>query len=165
MGRVRKGAITKARAVRAEHGVALDVPLPDLLRFVERDCGVPVVILEDLGEDLAGAYLPNGGRPVIFLNGTDGAARMRFTLAPELGPHVFRASRAQDTLEGLVQPGHWREVRANAFAAELLIPEPAVLAWARDRARPASVRGVADLAGTFGTSHAASAIRLATAGL
>src|SRR4051812_4374687 len=161
MGRVRKGAITKARAVRAEHGVALDVPLPDLLRFVERDCGVPVVILDDLGEDLAGAYLPNAGRPVIFLNGTDGAARMRFTLAHELGHHVFRDSRAQDTLEGLVRPGHWREVRANAFAAELLIPEPAVLRWARKRVELASLESVAGLAGAFGTSLAASAIRLA----
>ena len=42
-------------------------PVPDLLDLAERHCGVPVVIAETLPGDLAGAYLPRDGTPVILL--------------------------------------------------------------------------------------------------
>jgi Zn-dependent peptidase ImmA (M78 family) len=84
---------------------------------------------------------------------------MRFTLAHELAHHVFGDHRQADTHAGLVSPGHWIEVRANAFAAELLMPLPAVSGYA------ATVASVTALAEAFGTSLIASAIRLETAGL
>lgn len=159
MGPASKAGVTKARRVRERAGVGLDGPIPDLLRFAEEDVGVPVVIPERLPGDLAGAYLPRGGRPVILLNGADPAARLRFTLAHELAHHAFRDDRQTDTHAGLVRPGHWIEVRANAFAAELLMPLPAVSGY------EATAAGVVALAERFGTSLLASVIRLETAGL
>ncbi len=159
MGVAAKSGVTKARRVRERFGLGLDGPIPDLLALAERDLGVPVVIPEALPDDLAGAYLPRHGHPVILLNGTDFAARMRFTLAHELAHHVFGDHRQADTHAGLVSPGHWIEVRANAFAAELLMPLPAVGGY------EATMDSVVALAGAFGTSLLASVIRLETAGL
>jgi Zn-dependent peptidase ImmA (M78 family) len=129
VGVATKAGITKARRVREELGLGLDGPVPDLLVLAERDLGVPVIIPERLPHDLAGAYLPRDGEPVIFLSGADPPARMRFTLAHELGHHAFFDHRQADTHAGLVSPGHWIEVRANAFAAELLMPAPAVAGY------------------------------------
>ena len=97
------------------------------------------------------------------MNGADSASRLRFTLAHELGHHVFHDDRSEDTHAGIVTSGHWIEVRANAFAAELLAPAPAVVAWMAGRA--ASIDTIVELANAFGTSTVASAIRLETAGL
>ena len=159
MGPASKAGVTKARRLREHLGLGLDGPIADLLRVTEDDLGVPVVIPERLPGDLAGAYLPRGGEPVILLNGADAAVRMRFTLAHELAHHRFGDHRQADTHAGLVSPGHWIEVRANAFAAELLMPLPAVADF------EPTLEGVVALAGTFGTSLLASAIRLETAGL
>jgi Zn-dependent peptidase ImmA (M78 family) len=161
-GPATKGARTKAHRVRTEHGLGLDGPVPDLLRLADR-LGVNVVVPERLPRDLAGVYLPREPRPVILLNGADIAPRLRFTLAHELAHHVFHDDRQEDTHAGLVKNGHWIEVRANAFAAELLMPAPAMAAFATQGA-PGIDRVIA-VANTFGTSLLASAIRLATAGL
>lgn len=160
MGTAAKAGVTKARRVRERFGLGLDGPIADLLALAERDLGVPVVIPERLPDDLAGVYLPRNGRPVILLNGADAPARLRFTLAHELGHHCFGDHRRTDTQAGLVAPGHWIEVRANAFAAELLMPEPAVAGYADPS--PAVVAAIAE---RFGTSLLASLIRLQTAGL
>lgn len=159
MGPASKAGVTKARRLREHLGLGLDGPIADLLRVAETDLGVPVVIPERLPGDLAGAYLPRGGDPVILLNGADPAPRMRFTLAHELAHHQFGDDRQEDTHAGLVRPGHWIEVRANAFAAELLMPRPAVAGY---EPTPASVSA---LASAFGTSLLASVIRLETAEL
>lgn len=159
MGVAAKAGITKARRLRERLGLGLEGPIADLLRVTEHDLGVPVVIPEQLPGDLAGAYLPRAGDPVILLNGGDPAPRMRFTLAHELAHHEFRDDRQEDTHAGLVSPGHWIEVRANAFAAELLMPLPAVAEF------EPTLGGVVALASRFGTSLLASAIRLETAGL
>lgn len=160
MGVASKAGITKARRLREQHGLGLDGPVPDLLALAERDLGVPVIIPERLPHDLAGAYLPRNGEPVILLNGADGPARMRFTLAHELGHHAFFDHRQADTHAGLVSPGHWIEVRANAFAAELLMPAPAVVGYTEP-----TVETVVAIAARFGVSLLAAAIRLETAGL
>lgn len=159
MGVAAKAGATKARRLRGRLGLGLDGPIADLLALAERDLGVPVVIPEALPDDLAGAYLPRHGRPVILLNGADAASRMRFTLAHELAHHVFGDHRQADTHAGLVSPGHWIEVRANAFAAELLMPLPAVSEY------EATLASATALAERFGTSLIASAIRIETAGL
>ncbi len=160
MGPASKAGVTKAHRLRLQLGLGLDGPIGDLLSVAEADLGVPVCIPERLPADLAGAYLPRGGQPVIFLNGTDPAARMRFTLAHELAHHAFGDDRQADTHAGLVRPGHWIEVRANAFAAELLMPGPAVAGFSEP-----TVATVVAMAERFGTSLLASAIRLETAGL
>ena len=160
MGPASKAGVTKARRIRERFGLGLDGPIADLLVLAERELGVPVVIPERLPDDLAGVYLPRDGRPVILLNGADAPARLRFTLAHELGHHAFGDHRQADTHAGLVSPGHWIEVRANAFAAELLMPAPAVAAYTEP-----TVATVNEIAARFGTSLLASAIRLQTAGV
>ncbi len=159
MGRAAKAGVTKARRLRERLGLGLDGPIPDLLALAERDLGVPVVIPETLPGDLAGAYLPRHGDPVILLNGADAPTRMRFTLAHEVAHHEFVDHRQADTHADLVGPGHWIEVRANAFAAELLMPLPAVAGYG------ATLADAVALASAFGTSLIASVIRLETAGL
>ena len=159
MGVAAKAGRTKAHRLRERFGLGLDGPVPDLLTLAEDDLGVPVVIPETLPGDLAGAYLPREDGSVILLNGADSASRLRFTLAHELGHHCFGDDRQADTRAGLVTSGHWLEVRANAFAAELLMPLPAVTGY------EATVASVTALAEAFGTSLLASAIRIETAGL
>lgn len=159
MGVASKSGVTKARRLREQLGLGLDGPVPDLLVLAEHVLGVPVVIPEQLPDDLAGAYLPRDGDPVIFLNGADPPARMRFTLAHEIGHHAFGDHRQADTHAGLVSPGHWIEVRANAFAAELLMPAPAVSGY------EATLASLVAMAERFGTSLLACAIRLETADL
>jgi Zn-dependent peptidase ImmA (M78 family) len=160
MSRVAKQATTKARRFREQHGLGAVEPMADLLAVVETRCGVAVVILEALGGDIAGAYLPRDGEPVILLNGSDSPQRMRFTLAHELGHHVFHDDHREDTHAGLAKPGHWIEVRANAFAAALLMPEAAVAVPA-DAVTLDDVRAVAD---RFGVSLIAACFRFKSCG-
>jgi Zn-dependent peptidase ImmA (M78 family) len=160
MSRVAKQASTKARGVRSDHGLGPTAPITDLLEFIEQRCGVPVAIFETLGGDTAGAYLPRDGDPVILLNGSDAPQRMRFTLAHELGHHVFHDDHREDTHAGLARPGHWIEVRANHFAAELLMPEEAM----EVPDGPATLEDVRAVAARFGVSLLAACIRIGTCG-
>jgi len=137
---------------------------------------VPVAVLPRLEGDLAGGYYSRAGRCVIIINADDLPARMRFTLAHELAHHYFRhlervpalrgAANIQDTRRDIAYAHDWWEVQANAFASELLIPEPAVACWDAQRTVTGiGLDAVADLACTFGTSLTMAAIRLGTAGL
>jgi Zn-dependent peptidase ImmA (M78 family) len=161
-----KGGRTKARNLRTSVGVPLDVPLPDVLGLAERSLGVPVAIFGRLGDDVAGAYISRGERRLIVLNGSDPAVRVRFTLAHELAHHCFGDDARPDTHAGLAVPGHWIEVRANAFAAELLMPHEAVLRWTDGRRlRPARLDDVVEAAAAFGVSALAACYRLQEAGV
>lgn len=165
-GTSRKAGRTRARRLRADHGIPLDVPLPDVLALAEHDIGVPVAIFERLGDDLAGAYVRRGDRRLILLNGSDHPVRLRFTLAHELGHHCFGDDVQPDTHAGLVGAGHWMEVRANAFASELLMPAEAVERWAR-RHDLGDVRlaDLVEMALAFGVSALVACFRLHDAGL
>ena len=57
----------RAREARTELGLGLDGPLGDLLEAVEGPGGAHVVVL-DLGDGVAGAYLARADRPLIFVN-------------------------------------------------------------------------------------------------
>ena len=175
MGRAADNGATGAQNLRRKHGIPLDVPLPDLLALVERGCGVPVAVLPRLHGDLAGGYYKRGEKRVIIVNGDDPVARMRFTLGHELGHHYFHhlervdelngATSIQDTRAEINYAKDWWEVQANAFAAELLIPLPALERWERERTIPGfGLDAVADLACGFGTSLTMAALRLKIAG-
>ena len=155
-GRASKAGRTKARRLREQYGLGLDGPVPDLLELVEERVGVPVAIFGGLDE-LAGAYVCRGERRLILLNGDDHPVRLRFTLAHELAHHLFHDDAQPDTHAGLAVPGHWIEVRANHFAAELLLPEES-LEDAED------LRDVVACAARHGVSAAAAAFRLADCG-
>jgi Zn-dependent peptidase ImmA (M78 family) len=130
------------------------------------------VPVEAIAEDLLGLYVEEvdlygvsgllyPSERLIQLNANDVPARRRFTLAHEIGHWVCQVPggqgapvmcRAED-----VAPGADRalEREANVFAAELLLPEPAVRAAADDPA-------AADL---FGVSGEAMRWRLYSFGL
>lgn len=163
---VRKAGATKARRLRERHGIAPDVALPDVLDLAERQVGVSVLIFEHLGDDLAGAYLPRGDERLVLLNGSDAPVRLRFTLAHELCHHCFGDDAQPDTHAGLARPGHWIEVRANAFAGELLVPGPAVARWVeKRRVERADLYDVVALALQFGVSAMVAFYRLCDAGV
>jgi Zn-dependent peptidase ImmA (M78 family) len=153
-----------ARAARAVLGAKVDAPLPDVLALVEEGHGVPVGVLA-LDAGIAGAYLPRARGALILLNGSDPVQRLRFTLAHELGHHVLEHERSVDTHAVLRRPVRAIEVQANAFAAELLVPVAAVLAWRAARAdAPVGLDAVVELAADFGISAPAALFRLQAAG-
>jgi Zn-dependent peptidase ImmA (M78 family) len=159
----RAEVLAAARAARGALGAGEEEPV-DVLALVEDGHGVPVGVLE-LGPELAGAYLRRPRGAVILVNGGDAAARLRFTLAHELGHHVLEHAQSVDTPAGLAAPAARAEIDANAFAAELLVPVAAVRAWlaARD---PVAVGldEVVALAAAFGVSAPAALFRLQAAG-
>jgi Zn-dependent peptidase ImmA (M78 family) len=159
----RKAGRTKARRLRENRGIAADVPLPDVLALAEADLGLRVVILADLG-DVAGAYL--GNKRLVLLNGADAPVRLRFTLAHELCHHLFGDDAQPDTHAGLARPGHWIEVRANAFAAELLVPTAGLERWvAKRKLSDADLYEVVACALQFGVSAHVALFRLVDAGV
>jgi Zn-dependent peptidase ImmA (M78 family) len=174
-GQASRNGATGARNLRVRRGLPLDGRLPDLLTLVEDGCGVPVVVLPRLHGDLAGGYYKRGEKRVIIVNADDPVSRMRFTLAHELGHHYFHhlervaelqgATSIQDTRADLRYAHDWWEVQANAFAAELLIPAPALKRWDEERTvKGVGLDAVADLACSFGTSLTMACYRLSTAG-
>ncbi|KOG34501.1 helix-turn-helix domain-containing protein [Streptomyces resistomycificus] len=95
----------------------------DLLQAMERAFGVDVAKIR-LPDGVDGAAWQADGFRLIMIAGTGVPTRQRFTLAHELG-HIL-ARDAQDLLtETQLSPGHQKnltEVRANVFAANLLMP-------------------------------------------
>jgi Zn-dependent peptidase ImmA (M78 family) len=153
-----------ARAREARLGTPGDGPLDDVLGLAEEGHGVPVGVLV-LEGGLAGAYLRRPRGALILLNGSEPAARLRFTLAHELGHHVLQHGQSVDTRAEISDPRRPMEVDANRFAAELLVPLPAVDTWLAGRS-PAVV-GLDDvvvLAARFGVSALVALFRLQAAG-
>src|SRR3954453_10185492 len=152
----------EARRARLDMGFGLEGPLPDLLEAVEGPGGVQVVVL-DLGDDVAGAYLQRGGLALLFVNGDHAAVRQRFTLAHEFGHcrlgHASVIDRDADVFGAQHDPA---EVAANYFAAEFLMPGRAVRRWARGR--QVRLDELVGLAGEYGVSAKMARIRLEASG-
>ena len=107
------------------------------------------------------ALIPLGDSHAIVLRGTGDERRRRFTIAHEIGHFVLHADRVAPERGGKVnQAGRAQEREADAFAAELLMPEhlvrQAVLEVGADSAR---------LAGRFEVSEQAMSVRLRRLGL
>lgn len=109
-----------ARITRSALGLSPDTPIPHLIRAVEKAgvlaISLPVAIS---GLDAFSTWI-NGNPPrpvIVLLDGVPGD-RLRFSTAHELGELIVntppRGSR------------HEMELRANRFAAELLMPEVAM---------------------------------------
>lgn len=114
----------------------LETPIPvDPIR-IARSLGIDTLDA-DLGPDVAGAIVKQGGRdPVILLNIKDSSNRKRFTCAHELGHFVRQSQKAAlagedyefiDLRATLASEGtDPEEIYANQFAASLLMPESQV---------------------------------------
>lgn len=151
----------RAREARADLGLSATDPLPCVLSVVEHAAQVPVAIVR-MRDGIAGYCLRKGERAILWVNGTDGAVRQRFTLAHEFGhlrcghdgslpPETF------ETLSGKITTD--AEVQANAFAAEFLAPAATVGEMAP--ADP-NLDDVVRIAARFGISSIAALYRLNT---
>jgi len=119
----------RAREARRALGLRPDAPLPCLLTVVEDHAKLPVVITDRLPDDVAGACFREHGGAVLWVNGGHGRTRQRFTLAHELGHAWCGHDGALEldtfaTLSG--RTTNPREIEANAFAAEFLVPKAGI---------------------------------------
>ena len=152
----------RAREARDALGLPLDRAPEDLLEAVEARGGAHVVAL-DLGDGVAGAHLARPGCPLLFVNGRQPPTRQRFTLAHEFGHHRLGHATVVDRPQAFSDSHDPLEVEANAFAAELLIPRPAMERWADEREPgPITLEDVVRLAAEYGVSAQMARIRLET---
>ncbi len=116
-------------------GLALEGPVPDLLRHVEDEAGLRVFIVS-LGEGgIEGAYQQLKDERFVLVNHDRQPVRKRFTLAHEFGHHFLdHGSRFDYRFSFHDEDSFERE--ANGFAAELLVPRPAIDHWLSRRADP-----------------------------
>lgn len=159
-------AAQQAQAARARLGLALDGPVPDLLRAVEDGGGLAVSVL-DLPDGISGAYARRQGQGFAFVSLREAAVRQRFTLAHELGHHEFRDGGVMDSSANVFgRPTAVRERRANAFAAEFLAPLAAVQRWMQAHPESdVSLVTVVALASWFRVSAQTALYRLSAARL
>lgn len=108
--------------------------------------------------DASGWYKPYEG--TIYFNPTEPLVRQRFTVAHELGHHVFNhGERPRDSAPQFVSRDPY-ESQANRFAAELLMPEGSVRLLLIDQ----GVTDISLLARYFNVSEQAMTIRLKNLG-
>lgn len=119
-----------ARALVRQFGItSAPVPIDDIVR----ELGVEVQYVP-LGSEMSGMAHIKGGIPIIGVNNQHHINRQRFTLAHELAHvrlhrphlervvHVDKGSLRRDAASALGTDAI--EVEANAFASELLMPQP-----------------------------------------
>lgn len=152
----------RARQLREELELDPAAPLACVLELVVEELRVPVVVA-GLPDGVAGACWRAGDDVVLWVNGADAPVRRRFTLAHELG-HLrcgHDGSIPVDTFQTLSgKTSDAREIQANAFAAELLVP--AAGARAMVDGREPSLDDVVRLAERYGVSCVAALFRLNT---
>jgi hypothetical protein len=157
----------RAREARADLGHTRAGPLPDVLEAIEGP-GRAYVLLLDLPAQVAGAFIPRPGLPLLLVNGRQALARQRFTLAHEFGHHRMGHAFVVDEQAAIGgRLTHDRnEVSANAFAAEFLMPRDAVAEWGSEHVRGAvTLEHVLLLASEYGASAQAARYALETAGV
>lgn len=121
------------------------------------------VDLSPLPEAVDGLCVSVGARALILVGSGKPSSRQRFTLAHELAHYLVDDLDPLYVDERGVRARSVAEMRANAFAAHLLMPEPGVRT---------AIEGTADdaeravrVALTFGTSVSAAAYQLGNLGL
>lgn len=152
----------RARELRDELRLDPVAPLPCVLDLVVTRLRIPVVVA-GLPVGVAGACWRSGDDVVLWVSGSDAPVRRRFTLAHELGHLRCRHDGAipVDTIQTLSgKTSDAREIQANAFAAELLVPAAGVREMI-DGCEP-SLDEVVLLAERYGVSCVAGLFRLNT---
>lgn len=152
---------------RAELKLGSGGPIPDILRLVEDSPrGVPVAVL-DLPKGVAGAFARREAHSFIFVNGNEAVVRQRFTLAHEFGHHRLGHQSVVDPDE--VISGNTddpREIEANSFAAEFLVPREALRTWLEEaEIAKVDLEALVRVASYFGVSAQSMRYRLQDAGV
>lgn len=127
----------------------------------------------DFDEEMSGFAYQKAGLKYIGVNESESRVRQRFTIAHEFG-HIFLHRQDPLSYDPSVELIHFRdehsaagtdikEVQANAFAAELLMPAEAVKKEIQDMKGIDlhDSEAVGRLADKFGVSQAAITVRLA----
>ena len=162
--RERQEATRQAEALLKAAGVK-ELPVP--VEVIARQSNVAVQYIP-LDDEISGMSFIKNGVAMIVVNAAHHPNRQRFTLAHELAHHVLHASyltknvhvdtavlqRNEKSSEGR----DVKEVQANAFAAELLMPRSFLKAVGRIDANDEA--SVAEVARRFKVSPTAMAIRL-----
>lgn len=99
-------------------------------------------------------------KPTISFNANEPQVRQRFTIAHELGHHCLEHGPRFRDSSYPSRSSDPKETAANAFAAELLMPENAVRALVEIR----KIHDVQTLARAFNVSNSAMEFRLRTLG-
>lgn len=124
-----ESAREEARALLSRMNIS-DVPVP--VENIVRGLGI-TLRSEVLADELSGMAFVKDGQPVIVVNRAHHPNRQRFTIAHEIAHHILDADHIANSVhvdkaifrrDRLSEKGSdLREVRANSFAAELLMPE------------------------------------------
>jgi Zn-dependent peptidase ImmA (M78 family) len=152
-----------ALQARRELSLGSEGPVPDILQRLEQDAGVNVVVAQ-LGEGPDGAYTVERDVPFILVNSSRSVVRQRFTLAHEFAHHRLQHG---DMLDEHVR---WdatdpKEVAANKFAAEFLLPIGAVNLWFESHQPPSvELATLVRLATAYGISCETTLWRVRAAG-
>lgn len=151
-----------AQDLRKKLDLGLTAPV-DVTRLAER-LGV-LVIRRPLADGVSGIHLAHAsGRSFVAVNSSEIATRQNFTLAHELGhAHFDRNEVIAEKID--VTDTTPIEKRANAFAAELLLPEAAIAEWRATPHLRISANEIARLAATYRMSYLATLYRLKSCGL
>lgn len=113
---------------RIGHDWCRDNPLLDLAQAIEDKLGVDVMVesLGSVGAPLAAA-ITDSDFSFILINADQRSSRALFSLAHELGHVLHHDGNTQIQIDHHLRAEHDRSERAaNAFAANLLMPEPRV---------------------------------------
>jgi Zn-dependent peptidase ImmA (M78 family) len=141
-------------------------PVSDVLEAVEDRGGTHALVLE-LADEIAGAYIAKPDLPLIFVNGDQAVTRQRFTLAHEFGHFGMGHETVideQTVIGGVARDP--KEVSANAFAAEFLMPREGTKAWAADNVRgQPTLEHVVAFANEYGVSAQAARYAFTGAGI
>ncbi|MFK4234914.1 ImmA/IrrE family metallo-endopeptidase [Pseudomonas guariconensis] len=120
-------------------------------------------------EGLSGAFqFDENGRPLIRFNPYEQQTRQRFTIAHELGHmclnHIVPGERVLRDPKAAYSSGYEqpREMQANQFAAQLLMPEAVVRSLSRYGVNSRSIR---EMAQSFYVSEVAMGYRLQNLGI
>jgi Zn-dependent peptidase ImmA (M78 family) len=150
--------LRKSGAPRMENGVAIDIE-----RIIRSHCGFEVMHINGLnpgGRPVLGLFVPDHN--IVMVEATSKEPRKRFTMAHELGhseleydfgpaeslfdlgePAMFECTQDDEDLKQMDERRAGRrrrkEIRANQFAASLLMPEDLVRQVWRDWRDPERV--------------------------
>lgn len=142
--------------------------LGDLASLFEQHFAVDVAF-SPLGTQADGLCVHGEAAALILASSDFPDGHLRFTLAHELGHHLFGDPREIiEEAEEDMFAGTSAELRANAFAAHLLMPERgllSVLAWLGETPGTVSERAIVALMEHFGVSMAALIYQLNVIGV
>jgi len=128
----------------------------DLVRAIETDLAIDVLVEARADDNFAGASITDSEYSLIYVNAEQPITRALFTLAHELG-HVLVQDGTFVVDQDLVANSN-RERFANAFAAELLLPEEEIRALISGE-NPSAL-ALCTLLAHYGTSYETLVYRL-----